>query len=175
MKTKVIASVLRRSINEDGQTELTIGCNNPLYDNYLLGLSKQVEYAVAFDTVKKARSLNQNALLWAVIEEIILNPNAQSSDRWDMYCHLLVLSKAKYTYVSIVKEGLEDFKLAHGVRAVKVVGNERRENGKEFVNCLVFLGTSQMNTKEMSAVIDTAIDYAHKLGIDTRAMEEQYE
>ena len=173
-KTKIIANVLRRSKNEDGQIELTLVSDNPMYENYILGLSREAEYAVTFDTLIRGRSLNQNALLWSLIEEIILNPNAQSEDKWDMYCYLLAKAKAKYTYVSIVEEGLEDFKLAHGVRAVKVVGNETRDNGKKFVNCLVFLGSSQMSTKEMNKLIDATIEYAHKLGIDTRAMEEQY-
>lgn len=174
MRTKIIANVVRRTKNEDGQLELTIASDNPMYEHYMLGLSKEADYAVTFDTVIRGRSLNQNALLWALIEEIILNPNAQSEDKWEMYCYLLSKAKAKYTYISIVEDGLEDFKLAHGVRAVKVVGNETRENGKKFINCLVFLGSSQMTTKEMNKLIDTTLEYAHKLGVDTRAMEEQF-
>jgi hypothetical protein len=174
LKTKVIANVVRRSVNDEGQLELTIGSDNPMYEVYLRGLSKNEEYAVTFDTVKRARSLNQNSMLWGLIEEIVQSPNAQSSDKWEMYCHLLARSRAKYTYISIVDDGLEDFKLAHGVRAVQVVGNETRENGKKFINCLVFLGSSQMTTAEMTKLIETTLDYAHKLGIDTRATEEQY-
>ena len=175
MRTKIIANVLHRQINEDGQLELTIGSDNPMYEMYMRGLSKNQEYAVTFDTVKRGRSLNQNSMLWGLIEEIVKNPNAQSQDKWEMYCYLLARSKAKYTYISIVEDGLKDFELAHGIRAVQVVGNETRENGKKFVNCLVFLGSSQMDTSEMTQLIETTLDYAHKLGIDTRVDEEQYE
>ena len=174
MKKNVIANVLRRQMNEYGQLEVTISVSNPMYEMYLRELDRKKEYAVTFDSVKKKRSLDQNALLWGVIAEICGNPNAQSENQWDMYCYLLAQSNAKYTYISICEEGLEDFKLAHGVRAVQVVGNETRENGKKFINCVVFLGTSQMTTVEMNKVIETTLDYAHKLGIDTRVDEEQY-
>lgn len=174
MKTKVIGEIVRRQRNEEGQLEVTIVVNNPLYEVYLLGLNKCKEFAITFDDVVKGRSLQQNRMLWGIIKKICENENAQTTDKWDMYCYLLKASRAKYTYLSVLEEGLEDFKMAHGIRAVSVVGNETRENGRKFVNCLCFLGSSRMNTKEMKTLIDATLDYAHHLGIDTRADEEQY-
>ena len=174
MKTKVVGKVVRRQMNEEGQLEVTIAVDNPMYEMYLRGLNKEKDFAITFSDIVKGRSLQQNKLLWVLIGKIIENPNAQTQDSFDMYCYLLRVSKAKYTYLSVLEEGLEDFKMAHGIRAVSVVGNETRENGRRFVNCLCFLGSSQMSTKEMNVLIDTTLDYAHHLGIDTRADEEEY-
>lgn len=123
-------------------------------------------YGITFDAPDKNRTLNQNALLWALIEDICRNENASYADTWDMYCELLRLAKAKFTYVSVVKDGLDDLAKSHGVRALQTLGTITNEKGVEFVNCRLFLGTSQMNTQEISLVIDKAIEYASQLGID---------
>lgn len=171
MKTKVIAELDSRMKDEQGNLFITFKTDNAWYKNWLYELDKRT-YSVIIDEPKRDRTTDQNSLLWALIEDICKCENAQTTDKWEMYCYLLRLSKAKYTYISIVKEGLEDFKNAHGIRAVEVVGNEKRNNGKEFVNCCVFLGSSQMTTKEMGVLIDCTIDYANKLGIDTTYYKE---
>lgn len=171
MRTKVIANLDSCMSDDQGNLFVTFKTDNLSYKTWLQSLEKRL-YSLIIDEPKRDRSLDQNALLWALIEEICQHENAQTDDKWEMYCHLLKLSKAKYTYISILKEGLEDFKNAHGVRAVEVVGNETRSNGKEFVNCCVFLGSSQMTRKEMAVLLDCTIDYANKLGIDTTYYKE---
>lgn len=166
MKTKLIADYKRASINEDGNMEIVFELKSKQYEVYARSLKKG-EYAVILDTVKKGRTLDQNSLMWKLIQDICSNENAPTDDTWDMYCELLRTAKARYTYLSVLKEGLDDLAQAHGVRAVQPLGSETRENGKEFVNVRLFLGTSQMSTLEMGKVIDCALSYAEKLGIDT--------
>lgn len=164
-KTRILgnAEVLGRTSKE---ISILIKVDNPMYMNYAERIESGL-YGITFDAPEKNRTLNQNALLWALIGEICKNENASYSDTWEMYCELLRQAKAKYTYVSVVKDGVDDLARSHGIRAVQTLGTITNEKGVEFVNCRLFLGTSQMNTKEISQVIDKAIEYAENLGIDT--------
>ena len=67
-----------------------------------------------------------------------------------------------------MKDGVDSLAQAHGVRAVQILGTEIRDNGNEFVNCRLFLGSSQMDTKQMGVLIDCILDYAEQLGISTQ-------
>lgn len=164
MKTKVIATLESRTLNEDGSLNITFKVDNWRYRRYLQELEKK-EYGVEISEIKTKRSLEQNRLMWALIHEISINPNAPYNDDWDMYCYFLSVAKAKYTYVSVIEDGLDALK--REVRALRVLGYEKRANGKRFANCQVFLGSSKMNTEEMSRLIDTIFAFAENLNIDT--------
>lgn len=167
MKTKLIGNFIRKSRNEDGNLEITFELTEPIYESYAQTLKKGA-YSVVIDSVKRLRTLNQNSLMWGLIGDICSNENASYNDTWDMYCEFLRMANQKYTYVSVLKDGYEDLCIAHGVRAVQALGTETRSNGKEFVNCRVFIGSSRMSTKEMGVLIDCILDYAEQLGINTQ-------
>lgn len=167
MKTKLIGNYLRKSRNEDGNLEITFELTEPMYEAYAQNLVKG-EYSLVIDSIRYLRTNEQNRLMWHLISEICKDDNAVSNDTWDMYCEFLKMSKAWYTYVSVVKEGYDELCRAHGVRAVQILGTEIRDNGNEFVNCRLFLGSSQMDTKQMGVLIDCILDYAEQLGIDTQ-------
>ncbi|MGJ0961697.1 hypothetical protein ACR75P_08430 [Faecalicoccus pleomorphus] len=169
MKTKVIGKLLQRTIDEDGSMNVTFKVDNWRYRNYLQKLDKK-EYSIVLSDVRNSRTLQQNKYLWALIHEISENENAQSNDDIEMYCYLLRMAKAKYTFVSVIEDGLEDLKKE--MRYVEVIEYETRPNGKRFANCRVFLGSSKFDTKEMAKLIDTTIEYAENLGIDTAYYRE---
>ena len=171
MKIKLIGNFVRKSRNEDGDLEITFSLPNVMYEKYAQSLEKQ-PYSVVLSDVKEIRTNEQNKLLWALIRDIAKHENSFSHDDWDVYCGMLRLSKAKYTYVTVLKEGKEALAQAHGVRAVEWLGTEERENGKIFYKARIFLGSSQMSTKEMSVLIDKTIEYAEQLGIDTEYYKE---
>ena len=167
MKTKLIGNFVRKARNEDGNLEITFELTEPMYEAYAQNLVKG-SYSVVIDSIRYLRTNEQNRLMWHLISEICKDDNAVSNDTWDMYCEFLKMSKAWYTYISVVKEGYDELCRAHGVRAVQALGTEIRNNGKEFVNCRVFLGSSQMDTKQMGVLIDCILDYAEQLGINTQ-------
>lgn len=167
MKTKLIGNYLRKSRNEDGNLEITFELTEPIYESYAQTLEKG-SYSLIIDSVKRIRTNEQNRLMWGLIGDICSNENASHRDTWDMYCEFLRMAKQKYTYVLVVKEGYDDLCVAHGVRAVQALGTETRDNGKEFIKCRVFIGSSRMNTKEMGNLIDCILYYAEQLGISTQ-------
>lgn len=164
MKTKILGKLLRWNMNEDGQMEVTFLIENWRYISWIKSLEKKI-YSLVISDVRKARTLEQNKYLWALIHDISENENAQSNDDWEVYCYLLLLAKAKCTYISVLESAVEDVK--REVRCLQVVGYETRENGTKWANCRIFLGSSKMDTKEMGVLIDKAIEYAENLGIDT--------
>ena len=164
MKTKVLATLESRTLNEDGSLNVTFKVDNFRFQRYIKELEKK-EYSLEISEIRQKRSLEQNRMLWALIHEIALDPNAPINDDWEMYCYFLSQAKAKYTYVSVVEEGLEDLKKE--ARALRVLSYEKRDNGRKFANCQVFLGSSKMNKEQMSKLIDVVIVYAEELGIDT--------
>lgn len=167
LKTKLIGNFVRKARNEDGNLEITFELTEPMYEAYAQNLVKGA-YSVIIDSVKHLRTNEQNRLMWHLIKEICSNENASYNDTWDMYCEFLRMAKQKYTYVSVLKDGVDSLAQAHGVRAVQILGTEIRDNGNEFVNCRLFLGSSQMDTKQMGVLIDCILDYAEQLGISTQ-------
>ena len=103
MRTKVIANLDSCMSDDQGNLFVTFKTDNLSYKTWLQSLEKRL-YSLIIDEPKRDRSLDQNALLWALIEEICQHENAQTDDKWEMYCHLLKLSKAKYTYISILND-----------------------------------------------------------------------
>lgn len=164
MKTKVLATLENRTLSEDGSLNVTFKVDNFRFQRYLKELEKK-EYSLEISEIRQKRSLEQNRMLWALIHEIAVNENAPINDDWEMYCYFLSLAKAKYTYISVVEDGLENLKKE--VRALRVLSYEKRQNGKRFANCQVFLGSSKMNKEEMARLIDVVVGYAEELGIDT--------
>lgn len=163
-KTKIVANYLRKVINEDGNLEVTFEVSNYHYKRYCQELQKKA-YSLEIAEVKSKRSINQNNYLWALIHEITKHPNASSDDEWDMYCILLSQANAKYEYMVCLVDALDTLK--QEVRALQVLGYEKRENGTKWARCKVFIGSSKMNKEEMCKLINTTLEYAEQLGIDT--------
>ena len=82
----------------------------------------------------------------------------------EIYSLALEEADAKYIYLLGVPD-VED-ELRKNFRAVRVVRNTV-ENGKEFIVYKCFIGTSKMDTKEMTRVLEIIIAWAKELGIET--------
>lgn len=163
-KTKIVGNYLRKVTNENGNTEITFEISDYHYKRYCEGLEKKA-YSLEINEVKSKRSINQNNYLWALIHEIAKHPNASSDDDWEMYCTLLSLADAKYEYMVCLVDALETLK--QEVRALQVLGYEKRENGTKWARCKVFVGSSKMSKEEMAKLIDKTLWYADQLGINT--------
>lgn len=116
---------------------------------------------------KTNRSLEQNEMLWAVIKAISdkVNHSHREEDMMNIYRTLLERANIKREYIRTYKAAkniLED-----NFRAVLEVPNSLKvENGKETVGFWVYYGSSKFNTKEMSELIEMALDMATEQGVD---------
>lgn len=132
-----------------------------------LDLELDKEYSMEIKEVRSHRTLQQNKYMWALIHEIAHHENMNQSEI-EVYTLALEEANAKYIYL-LGTPDVED-ELKKNFRAVRVV-RPTIENGKEFIVYKCFIGTSKMDTKEMTKVVDIIIAWAEELGIET---DEKY-
>ena len=127
----------------------------------LLNLDRDKIYSMEIKEPKSKRTLQQNAYMWKMIGEIA---KKQFQDEMEVYCQALEAANAKYEYVL----GLESIEseLRKNFRAVKVVRPEYFK-GKKMIVYKCFIGSSKMNTKEMSELLEIVLSWANQLGIPT--------
>ena len=133
----------------------------------LFELDQSKEYLMELKEPKSKRSLEQNKLLWLLIHKIA---KETFQDDNDVYCAVLERADALSDYV-ITAMDMQDT-LRKSFRGVKFI-RMQEVNGKDCYVYKVYLGSSKMNTSEMTELIDITMQVASELGIDTR--EEWYE
>ena len=133
----------------------------------LLKLDMEKTYICEIKEPKSKRSLEQNKLLWKLIHRIA-KETFQSDE--DVYCAVLERADALSDYV-ITAMDMQDT-LRKSFRGVKFI-RMQEVNGKDCFVYKVYLGSSKMNTAEMTELIEITMQVCGELGIDTR--EEWYE
>ena len=133
----------------------------------LLKLDMDKFYICDIKEPKSKRSLEQNKLLWSLIHRIA--KETYPSDE-EVYCAVLERADALSDYV--ITAGDIEKTLRKSFRGVKFI-RMQEVNGKDCYVYKVFLGSSKMNTSEMTELIEITMQVANELGIDTR--EEWYE
>lgn len=132
----------------------------------LLKLDMDKYYICEIKEPKSKRSLEQNKLLWMLIHRIA---KETFNDDNDVYCGVLEKADALSDYV-ITATDMEQA-LRKSFRGVKFV-RMQEVNGKECYVYKVYIGSSKMDTKEMSELLDITMQVCGELGIDMR--EEWY-
>ena len=116
---------------------------------------------------KAQRSLRQNALLWELIHQIDLHENGRTDKDSEMalYINLIKLAKIRIDYYQTLPEAIES--LLRAYRYVEIKESRMTEKGTETVVLACYKGSSNFDTKEMSDFIDTILNYATKVGLNT--------
>lgn len=133
----------------------------------LFELDQSKEYLMELKEPRTKRTLEQNKLLWVLIHKIA---KETYNDEYDVYCSVLERADALSDYV-ITATDMQDT-LRKNFRGVKFI-RMQEVNGKDCWVFKVFLGSSKMNTKEMTELIEITMQVASELNIDLR--EEWYE
>ena len=133
----------------------------------LLKLDMDKTYVCDIREPSSKRSLHQNRLLWLIIHKIA-KETFQSDE--DVYCAVLERADALSDYV-ITATDMQDT-LRKNFRGVKFI-RMQEVNGKDCYVYKIFIGSSKMNTKEMTELIEITMQVASELNIDLR--EEWYE
>ena len=111
---------------------------------------------------KEKRSLNANALLWKMLGEIAA---ALRTDKWSVYLTMLK-RYGTYTYICVKPKAVEAVKRQW--RECEVIG-DIDINGDKAVQMLCYYGSSTMNTKEFSVLLDGVISEMKEMGLETPA------
>lgn len=125
----------------------------------LLKLEMDKLYICEVKQPKSHRSLQQNRLLWKLIHSIA---KATHQDDLDVYCGILERADAKSDYVITAIE--METALRKSFRGVKFI-RMQEVNGKECYVYKVYIGSSKMDTKEMTELLDITLQICGELGI----------
>lgn len=164
-KIKIIAELVNKSRDIDGRLLITFRLDNFKLEHLLMDI-KEDKYSLEIKEITNKRTLQQNSFMWALIDEIDKKQNGYLSDPIGIYCQILEMANAKYEYLLCEERTIESLRKSSGIRALDVKGKEY-VNGIEYTLIKVFIGTSQFNKKEMAQLLDTTINYANELGIET--------
>ncbi len=129
--------------------------------------------SVEIKVAKSNRTLRQNAMLWSLIEKIAIaqSGNKREQDTMDVYCYLLEKTNCVTDYV-LAKDDIE---LSKAYRVVKKIGEREIVNNKGEKITLnlykVYVGSSKFDTKQMTDLIECALDLCAELEIDDSEVE----
>lgn len=155
----------RKQFDENGAPELIITIKGGLSSKIVNDLEKGKEYRFQATEIKSKRSIQQNNLMWKLIDEIA---HKTGNDPEDVYISALEKSGAKYEYIACLPEAEQT--LLKAFRTVKLM-NQFEHNNRTFNQYKAFVGSSKMNTKEMSELLDTVIQMAADNDIYLEEME----
>lgn len=133
----------------------------------LLKLDMDKTYIIEIKEPKRKRSLEQNKLLWELIHKIA---KKTYQDDMEVYITALERADAKSDYI-ITRTDMEEA-LRKTFRGVKFI-RKQEVNNKECNVYKVYLGSSKMDTKEMTELLEIVFQICGELGIPT--MEDYYE
>lgn len=123
---------------------------------YLWTLDKTKQYELK--EYHEKRSLNANNYAWKLITEI---GNVLRLDKEEVYLEMLK-HYSQFEMVSV----LADIDISKYFKYYSEAG-ESILNGKKFKHYKVYMGSSEMNTKQMSILIDGIVQEAKQLDIET--------
>jgi len=116
---------------------------------------------------REKRSLSQNAYAWTLITKIAQSVNPPMNKE-DVYIEMLK-RYGQGGIISVQKDKADDVIRAFDYYIPK---GEGQINGKEFLHLMVYVGSSQYDTREMSTFISGIVEEAKDLGIETLTPDE---
>lgn len=131
---------------------------------------KEDKYSIEIKKYKDNRTLEQNRLLWKLISVIDETINGQSSPDNEMSIYISALLKAGAKYEYIVAEQKFEQGLRENFRAVQYVKPFNDEKGTNIYR--VFYGSSKMDKKEFSLLVDAVKQLGYECGVDMSYWEE---
>lgn len=116
---------------------------------------------------REKRSLDANAMLWACLGEIA-TAMTPPVDKWDVYLQMLK-RYGKYTYICVKPNVVEAMKAQW--RECEVIG-EIEINGQKAVQMLCYFGSSLLNSKEFSVLLEGVISEMREMGLQPPPSKE---
>ena len=112
---------------------------------------------------KSKRSLTANAYYWSLLNQLASVMRSSSDE-----CHFLILQRyGQYEVISV----LSDIDLHGYFKYYKEIGHGTVE-GKDFCHYKIYKGSSEMDSKEFSVLLDGLISECEEVGIPTLTPDE---
>lgn len=149
------------------QGDLTVTLTLPRHYIEDLKALKDCDIDVTIKKYREKRSLSQNAYAWTLITKIAQSINPPMNKE-EVYVEMLK-RYGQGGIISVQKDKVSDVMRAFDYYIPK---GEGQVNGKEFLHLMVYVGSSQYDTKEMSTFISGIVEEAKDLGIETMTPQE---
>lgn len=149
------------------QGDLTVTLTLPRHhaDNLKKLMDEDIEADIK--KFRERRSLSANAYCWVLITKIAESMNPPMNKE-AVYAEMLK-RYGQGGFISVQKDRVENVMRAFDYYVQK---GEGRVNGKEFLHMMVYVGSSQYDTKEMATFISGIVEEAKDLGIETMTPQE---
>lgn len=136
-----------------------------LEDDY----QNETELTVTIAPYEAGRTLNQNNKLWALIGDIDKKLNGRRSKDGEnaIYINLIQLANIQTVILQLPIEALPGLTDRGTFRVIEV-----HEQIDDVAICRCYFGSSQFTTKEMADFIETALDYAAQVGLDSSEYDD---
>lgn len=133
-------------------------------------LDDKKNYVVEIKQFKDKRSLEQNSMLWGLIHQINLAFNGFKADKkseMELYCQLVENAQIKRDFIATLPDAKPSLETVYRVvkEANKTIKTDKQV---ELSTYICYRGSSHFDTEEMSRFIDSVLDLAEQVGIDTR-------
>lgn len=166
---KVVGKIKDLLVTMEATGILTLTIDNLRHVEMLKELSNDKVYSIEIKEAKSRRTIQQNKYLWVLLSDIDKKVNGErSNDEWSIYINALERTGAKCEYMVCVQEA--EAMLKEVYRAIKFIKHVD-VNGKQGNMYKCYYGSSKMNTKEFALLIDTVLDMAQEVGLDTAYYE----
>ena len=159
---KALGVFKRKSINEDGDTEITFSISNYYSQKECDLLENNTTYSIDIEKKKENKTLQQNRYFWKLCSLIAEKMN-NDTDVMNIYCNALKKASVKFDYIMALPETESTLKKYY--RVVELV-DTREYNGKTMNVYQLFEGSSKFNKEEESKIIDYVLDLASQLDIN---------
>ena len=147
--------------------DLTLTLSLPRHHAQELQELMESEVRVEIKKWRNRRSLSANAYCWVLITKIAESMNPPMNKE-EVYAEMLK-RYGQGGFISVQKDKAADVMRAFDYYVPK---GEGRVNGKEFLHMMVYVGSSQYDTKEMATFISGIVEEATDLGIETMTPQE---
>lgn len=127
----------------------------------MLKLDETKEYEIK--EYKQKRSLNANAYYWVLVNKI-----ADALNQSKQFIHMSMLKQYGQVYSMLLPA---DVPIESLVKYYELDG-VKKQGERLFKTYNVYLPSSEMNTYEMSKLIDGTVDEAQSMGIETMTPDE---
>lgn len=164
----MIATIVDFSRSFDGKQRVTFETDEDAKAK--LGDLFSIPCEVSVKKYREKRSLDANALLWLYCEKIA---NAINSTKEAVYRDQ-IRQVGEYTPLPIKENAVDEFSYIwskHGIGWFTEVVDNSKLPGYKLV--FAYAGSSTYDTKQMSRLIDSVMNEAKNLGIDTLSEKER--
>ena len=153
MIAQVKGRLVKCEFSESGKWVATFQTESPL------PLQIDEDLQISLEKWRDKRSLDQNSMLWSYLDQIA---EKLRTDRWSVYLKAL-RDYGKVSYVVVDPKALDYLRAT--IRETEVLG-EIEINGRKGIQVACYHGSSTLNSKEFTRLLDGVLSDAKDLGIE---------